>query len=94
MRLKVSTLSSLPTAAILVLLLLDIAKPGYRKFLLVPEFKSQMAKKWDEVRPTIDAHFPQTTQSKTPQPKKQPVKTTSPFQQWTSNPPAQLPRTK
>lgn len=90
MRIKTSTASSLPTAAILVLLLLDIGKPGYRKFLLVPEFKSQMAKKWDEVRPTIDAHLPQVPQPKS---RKQPTKT-SPFQQWTSNPPAQPPRTK
>lgn len=92
-KIKVSTISAIPTAAVLVLLILDIGKPGYRKFILVPEFKSQMARKWDEVRPTMDAYVPHAAKPQSSQPKRQPVKT-SPFQQWTSNPTAQPPRTK
>lgn len=93
MRVKVSTIASLPTAALLILLLLDIGKPGYRKFLFVPEFKSQMSKKWDEVRPTVDAYIsqPQQTQSPQPKPTRQP---TSPFQRWTSPTPAQPPQAR
>jgi hypothetical protein len=103
MRLKASTVSALPTTLLLVLLLLDIAKPGYRKVLLVPEFKSQMAKKWDEVRPTkkwdevrptVETYLPQQSTSATTKRRKQTPKRTSPFQQWIAPTPTQLPPTK
>jgi hypothetical protein len=94
MRLKASTVSALPTTLLLVLLLLDIAKPGYRKVLLVPEFKSQMAKKWDEVRPTVEIYLPRQSTPATTKPRKQTPKRTSPFQQWIVPTPTQLPPAK
>jgi hypothetical protein len=87
MRIRISNTTAAPTAFLVLLLILDIAQPGYRKYLLVPEFKNEFSKQWGRVRPTLQQTIPALKPSPTPA-KKQP---TTPVRQWIAPTPVPQP---